>query len=125
MEKETVKSRYTERRPEVQEYMSMLLNSLEEKHSEIPEHYIVSLDMLALNLEVLFKSVDELKEKGMTETDKYRGEKKSGALQAFFNSQNYIHKILGFFGFTPSSKSKIRENSDKQDVQKFLEELTK
>lgn len=125
MEKEIVKARYTERRPEVQEYMSMLLNSLEEKHSEIPEHYIVSLDMLALNLEVLFKSVDELNEKGMTETDKYRGEKKSGALQAFFNSQNYIHKILGFFGFTPAAKSKIRENSDKADVQKFLEELTK
>lgn len=125
MNKETVYKRYEDRRNEIKDYMKMLLNSLQEKYGEIPESFVVSLDLLAFNLDVLFKSIDEMKDKGMTETDKYRGEKKSGAMQAFFNAQNYIHKILASFGFTPAAKSKIRENTDKQDVQKFLENLTK
>ena len=122
---EKVLQRYSSYRKEIQEYMKFFINSLIEKYGEVNESFLVSLDLLALNLEVLFKSVDEMKDKGMTETDKYRGEKKSGAMQAFFNSQNYIHKIIASFGFTPSSKSKIRENQDAADVAKYLENLTK
>lgn len=122
---EKVLQRYSSYRKEIQEYMNFFINSLIEKYGEVNESFLVSLDLLALNLEVLFKSVDEMKDKGMTETDKYRGEKKSGAMQAFFNSQNYIHKIIASFGFTPSSKSKIRENQDAADVAKYLENLTK
>lgn len=105
--------------------MKYFISTLLEKYGEINESFIVSLDLLAMNLEVLFKSVDEMKEKGMSETDKYRGEKKSGAMQAFFNSQNYIHKLIANFGFTPAAKSKIRENTEEGEVKKFLENLTK
>ena len=120
---EEILNRYTKYRTEIQEYLKFLVNSLIEKYGEVSDSFIVSLDLLAMNLEVLFKSKDEMNEKGMTETDKYRGEKKSGAMQAFFNAQNYIQKILNGFGFTPAAKSKIRENTDKQDVQKLLENL--
>lgn len=125
MESEKVKARYSEKRQEVQEYMNFLVDSLVEKYGEVNQSFIVSLDLLALNLEVLFKSVDDMKENGLKKTDKYHGEQKSSSMQAFFNAQNYIHKLIASFGFTPAAKSKIRENTDKQDVQKFLEELTK
>ena len=117
--------RYSSYRKEIQEYMKYFISTLLEKYGEINESFIVSLDLLAMNLEVLFKSVDEMKEKGMSETDKYRGEKKSGAMQAFFNSQNYIHKLIANFGFTPAAKSKIHENTEEGEVKKFLENLTK
>ena len=125
MKNEKILARYKDKRHEIQEYMEMLISALNEKYGEVPEAFIVSLDILSMNLEVLFQSVDEMKEKGMSEVDKYRGEKKSAAMQSFFNSQNYIHKLLASFGFTPAAKSKIRENTDKADVQKFLEDLTK
>ena len=125
MESEKVKARYSEKRQEVQEYMNFLVDSIVEKYGEVNQSFIVSLDLLALNLEVLFKSVDDMKENGLKKTDKYHGEQKSSSMQAFFNAQNYIHKLIASFGFTPAAKSKIRENTDKQDVQKFLEELTK
>ncbi len=125
MKNEKILARYKDKRQEIQEYMEMLISALNEKYGEVPEAFIVSLDILSMNLEVLFQSVDEMKEKGMSEVDKYRGEKKSAAMQSFFNSQNYIHKLLASFGFTPAAKSKIRENTDKADVQKFLEDLTK
>lgn len=122
---EEILKRYSSYRSEIQEYMKYFVNTLVEKYGEVNESFLVSLDLLALNLEVLFKAVDEMKDKGMTETDKYRGEKKSGAMQAFFNSQTYIHKLIASFGFTPAAKSKIRENQDAADVAKYLENLTK
>lgn len=125
MDKNNILSRYESKRDEIKEYMKYFVESLEEKYEKVPEAFVVSLDMLAFNLEVLFKSMDEMKDKGMTEVDKYRGEKKSAAMQSFFNSQNYIHKLIASFGFTPAAKSKIKENQDAGDVQKFLEELTK
>lgn len=125
MKNEDILQRYKDKRPEIQEYMTMLVESLESKYGEVPDEFIISLDLLVMNLDVLFDSVKEIQEKGMTDTDKYRGEKKSAAAQAFWNSQNYITKILSQFGWSPAAKSKIRENTDKADVQKFLEELTK
>lgn len=123
MERKIILERYKDKNEKIQEYMNMLTATLEEKYQTIPESFVVSLDLLAFNLEVLFDSMKEMKEKGMTETDKYRGEKKSTGLQSFFNAQNYITKILAQFGFTPAAKSKIRENTDKADVQKLLENL--
>lgn len=117
--------RYKDNRAEIQEYMRFFVKALEEKYGQVPEAFVVSLDMLAFNLDVLFKSMDEMKEKGFSEEDKYRGQKKSAATQSFFNAQNYIHKLIASFGFTPAAKSKIRENQDAVDVQKYLEELTK
>lgn len=125
MKKQELLKRYTDYRTEIMEYMDMLSNELISKYNEIPEAFVISLDLLVFNLDVLFKSVDEIKEKGMHDNDRYRGEKKNAAIQSFFNSQNYINKIIAGFGFTPASKSKIRADADKQDIQKYLEELTK
>ena len=81
--------------------------------------------MLACNLELFYMSWDDIKSNGVKDKDKYRGEKKSASLQSFYNSQNYIHKLIAYFGFTPLAKSKIRENLDGADIQKYLENLTK
>lgn len=120
---EKILNRYADYDPKIIEYMGSIIGALDEKYSGVPDGYIVSLDLLAMNLKILFASMEEIKEKGMTDTDKYRGEKKSSAMQAFWAAQNYIHKILASFGFTPAARSRIKENQDKADVQKFLETL--
>lgn len=122
--KEKVLERYKDKRKEIQEYMELFINTLEEKYGFISEDYIVSLDLLAFNLEVLFRSIDEMREKGMSEVDKYHGEKKNACMQAFFNSQNYIHKLIASFGFTPMSKSKMKSNTDENDLKKMMEAIT-
>ena len=122
---EILLKRYDKYREEIQEYMRFFIEALIDKYGYVDKSFIISLDLLAMNLEVLFESKKEMKEKGMSENDKYRGEKKSSSLQAFFNAQNYIHKLIGNFGFTPISSSRIKENKDERDVVKYLEELTK
>lgn len=122
---EKLLNRYKDYDSKIIEYMGSIIGALDEKYSGVPDGYIISLDLLAMNLKILFDSMNEIKEKGMTDVDKYRGEKKSSAMQAFWAAQNYIHKILASFGFTPASRSRIRENQDKADVQKFLEEIVR
>lgn len=124
MKIENAIERYRNDNQAVREYMVYILSAINDKYQKIPDDFIISLDILKLNMDILLKSVDELKEKGVTEIDKYRGEKKSANFQAFFNAQNYIHRILNQFGLTPQSASKIRDNKTNTDIQKYLEQLT-
>lgn len=123
MTKEKLVKRYKDYREEIREYMEVIADALIDTYSTIPETYMVSLDLLAFNLEILYKSVDEMKDKGLTDVDKYRGEKKSSSLQAFFNAQGYVHKILNSFAFTPMAKSKIREKESEVDLKEYLEQI--
>ena len=125
MNKSSFIKRYKDKSEKVQEYMEFIANSLIEKHSEIPETFIISLDLLAQNLEIMVNSAKEMsKENGMLDDDRYHGKKKSAPLQTYFQAQGYVNNILSSFGFNPMSKSKIRQNKEKVNMQDFLEQLT-
>lgn len=120
-------NRYTKYDSQVQEYMKIFSNELIKKYGEIPDIFIVTLDMIAGNLTIMVEAMKDIvsKEVGIVGKDNYRGDKKSTQLSAFLTSQNNVSHLIDKFGWTPAAKSKIRENTDKQDVQRFLEELTK
>ena len=120
---EEYQKRYKNDDNRVTEYMNFCINALYEKYGFISPEFLVSLDLLSYNLEVMFTALDEMKKDGVTSVDKYRGKTKSPAMHTFFNAQTYIHKIMASFGFTPSSKSRIKENTDKIDAQKVLDNI--
>ena len=125
MTKSSFIKRYKDKSEKVQEYMSFIANALIEKHAEIPETFIISLDLLANNLEIMVKSSDEMsKENGMVDDDKYHGKKKSAPLQTYFQAQGYVNNILSSFGLTPMAKSKIKQNQNEVNVEDFLQNLT-
>ena len=125
MTQEDLLKRYTNHNDQVQEYMKMLSDSLMQKYQEIPDTFVISLDVLAGNLVIMTKAIDNIiKDKdGIVGQDNYRGEKKSTSLSAFLATQHNVLKILNTFGWTPMGKSKIKENADASDVQKYLEQL--
>lgn len=125
MTQEQLLKRYQNYNDTVQEYMHMLSDELISKYTEIPNHFVVSLDVLAGNLVIMNKALTALTsgEAEIVGKDNYRGEKKSTELTAFMSAQTNVMKILGIFGLTPLGKSKIRENSDAADVNKYLQNL--
>lgn len=125
MTQEELLKRYTSYNETVQEYMRMLSDELILKYTEIPNHFVVSLDVLAGNLVIMNKALTSLTsgQVGLVGQDAYRGEKKSTELTAFMAAQTNVMKILGIFGLTPLGKSKIRENADAADVAKYMEKL--
>lgn len=125
MNKTTFLKRYTDKDKKVQEYMAFISNSLEEKYTDIPEGFIISLDLLANNLEIMVKSAEEMSKKdGLTDDDRYHGKKKSAALQTYFQAQGYVANILSSFGMNPMSRSKMKQNQEEVNVEDFLEKLT-
>lgn len=125
MNKTTFLKRYIDKDKKVQEYMAFICNTLVDKYKEVPETFIISLDLLAQNLEIMVKSAEALnKEDGMTDDDKYHGKKKSAPLQTYFQAQGYINNILTSFGLNPMAKSKMKQNQEEVDVEKYLEALT-
>lgn len=125
MTQEKLLKRYASYNDTVKEYMQMLSDALIEKYTEIPNHFVVSLDVLAGNLVIMNKAMTSLTsgEANLVGNDHYRGEKKSTELTAFMAAQTNVMKILGIFGLTPLGKSKIKENTDAQDVNKYLQSL--
>ena len=125
MNKENFLRRYETYEDRVREYMEIFADELEKKYSEIPDIFLITLDVIAGNLTIMTKAMKDIvsDEVGIVGKDNYRGDKKSTQLSAFLASQNNVSKLIDKFGWTPLGKSKIRENSDKQDVQKLLENL--
>ena len=136
MKKKEVMQRYADYRKEIVNYMDSLCDSLYEKNGDIYGEYVLSLDLLAMNLDIMMQAQDTMHEAAkaakerpggsdaFTNVDKYRGAKKSAATQAFFAAQTHVNRILNTFGFTPKGKSSIKENKDAQDVAKLISALT-
>lgn len=120
-------SRYDKYDEQVQEYMKMFSDALIEKYQDIPDVFVVSLDIIAGNLTIMTKAMNDIVagEVGIVGKDEYRGDKKSTQLSAFLAAQNNVARLVEKFGWNPLGKSKIRENTDAADVAKYLETLTK
>ena len=124
MTKSKFLKRYLNNKPEVQEYMSYIADALIEKYGDINDSFIISLDLLAHNLEIMKKAAEDMDEKGITDDDRYHGKKKSAPLQTFFQAQGYVNSILNSFGMHPMSASKIKKNKEEVNVDAFLDALT-
>lgn len=125
MTQEKFLKRYEKYDAAVQEYMEIISDALIEKYQDIPDIFVLTLDALAGNLTIMHKAMEAIAVEGgdIKGKDNYRGEKKSTELSAFLASQNNVIKLANIFGFTPMGKSKIRENTDAADVNKYLQNL--
>lgn len=125
MTKESFLKRYESYDEKVQEYMTIFADELLSKYNEVPDVFIITLDIIAGNLVIMVSAMNDIVtgKVGIVGQDEYRGEKKSTQLSAFLASQNNVAKLVDKFGFTPLAKSRIRENLDGQDVKKYLEDL--
>jgi phage terminase small subunit len=118
------KTRYIERDDKVKEYMNFILESLNETYNEIPDQFVVSLDLLANMFTIMNKAYEAIEQEGLTKESKYFGKQSSTALSTYLNTQNYVGRLISSFGLTPLSKSHIKKNKEEVNVQELLDRLT-
>jgi len=124
MKLNNAKTRYTDRDDKVKEYMNFILESLNETYNDIPDQFIVSLDLLANMFTIMNKAYEAIEQEGLTKESKYFGKQSSTALSTYLNTQNYVGRLISSFGLTPLSKSHIRKNKEEVNVQELLDKLT-
>lgn len=113
------KDRYKKYRPEVQEQMNNIIDNY-----DIEDGYLLTLDLLAINLDLMYTSIDSIKSEGFETTDYKKRVVKNHAVQQLNSSQQTIIKLLNNFPSSTMMKEKIKKLSENgEDDSDYLEKL--
>lgn len=112
------KQRYKDYRAEVQEQMNIIIDNY-----DIEEGFTLTLDLLAFNLDLLYKSMDSLRDNGFTTKDWKDRPHKNYAIQQLNQSQATILKILGNFPSSTMLKERIKKLSSLDEGDSALDEF--
>lgn len=123
MEKQKILERYSKYNEDIQKYMDYIVDSLFDKYGEVYPHYLISMDVLAMNLDIMMQAKGIFDKEGFHHGDHNGVQRKSGAVQAFNTAQQAALKIMNNFGLSPMSASRIKDNKLERDTQNYLEDL--
>ena len=124
MNKEEFIKRYEKYPEEIVEYMKYIYDLLIEKYGEISEHYLISLDTLAMNLDIMLLAKKDFDENGFHHKDHNNVIRKSGAVQIFNTAQHAALKIMNNFGANPMAESRMKSNKSERLLNDYVDDLT-
>lgn len=118
----TITDRYKDCNVITQEYLKILCDSIEHEYGEIDGPYLLSLDLIADNYELLLLAKEDIKLNGLKQYDKANRLSKNDSIQIFNTAQTNITRLLNNFGKTPMSKSKIKQiDNNEEDLSNLLD----
>jgi len=104
-----------------QEYMQNVYDCIKQDYKVIPSSWRISLDLIAMNFEMLLKAKDDIQKYGLMKKDDYGRIDKNKNIQTFMTSQAAILKLLSTFGLTPISKTRLKNfKSDKVNLDTLI-----
>lgn len=105
----------------VQDYMQNVIDCLIQDYKVLPTSWRISLDLIAMNCDLIFKAKDDINKNGLLRTDDLKRTFKNQNFQILMNAQTAIVKLLSTFGLTPVSKSKLKNfNSDNINIEDLI-----
>lgn len=121
------KKLYKEYSTEVQNYMWAVHSYLQKKFGNINDEWVMSLMMLADNLEMFIQCRKQIKETGLLLENRFGVLEKNSLIKVQNDAQIQIVKLLNEFALTPKSaeKIKIEDNDDDSPLSQFLNENNK
>lgn len=116
-------NRYNEYSEKVQETIFLIAGG-----KKIDDEFVPSLDLLALNYDLLFKAKADIDKNGAYITDQSNRSTKNHQIQTLFSAQNIINQILKSFPTNPTSKARINNitnnvNEDEEDFEDMIDNL--
>lgn len=118
-----VKEVYKEYDKRTIEYMSNLVDQLNQDYGQVPASWRISLDLIADNLDLYFKLKDQLKQDGLYATDGRGRTAKNQILSVYRSTQAAIINLIQQFGATPMSKAKLKVTNN-TNIEDLLNVLT-
>lgn len=118
---------YKDYLPEVQAAMWAVHSYLQKKFGNINDEWIMSLMMLADNLQMFIECRKQIKEQGLLITNRFNILEKNPLIKVQNDAQIQIVKLLNEFALTPKSAEKIetKEEDDDSPLSLFLSENNK
>lgn len=97
-------NRYDKYTPYVQEVIKYLI-----KDVDLHENYILSLDLIADNLEMYFRSKNDILTNGFAIVNERNQTVKNPSVQVMNSTQQMLVKLLASFPSSPMSKGKLEK----------------
>lgn len=122
------KKLYKDYSTEVQNYMWAVHSYLQKKFGSINDEWVMSLMMLADNLEMFIQCRKQIKETGLLITNRFGVLEKNSLIKVQNDAQIQIVKLLNEFALTPKSSEKITKEVEEEDnslLTQFLNENNK
>ncbi|MCR8874881.1 P27 family phage terminase small subunit [Phocaeicola barnesiae] len=121
------KKLYKDYSTEVQNYMWAVHSYLQKKFNGINDEWVMSLMMLADNLEMFIQCRKQIKDTGLMITNRFNVLEKNPLIKVQNDAQIQIVKLLNEFALTPKSAEKIKEveEEDNSPLTQFLNENNK
>lgn len=118
---------YKDYSTEVQNYMWAVHSYLQKKFGNINSEWVMSLMMLADNLEMFIQCRKQIKDTGLMITNRFNVLEKNPLIKVQNDAQIQIVKLLNEFALTPKSAEKIKEveEEDNSPLAQFLNENNK
>lgn len=118
---------YKDYSAEVQAAMWAVHSYLQKKFGNINDEWIMSLMMMADNLEMFINCRKQIKEQGLLISNRFGVLEKNPLIKVQNDSQIQIVKLLNEFALTPKSAEKIKEVEEDDDspLAMFLNENNK
>lgn len=118
---------YKDYSAEVQAAMWAVHSYLQKKFGNINDEWIMSLMMLADNLQMFIQCRQAIKEQGLLISNRFGVLEKNPLIKVQNDSQIQIVKLLNEFALTPKSAEKIKEVEEDDDspLSLFLSENNK
>lgn len=109
------KKLYKDYSTEVQNYMWAVHSYLQKKFGSINDEWVMSLMMLADNLEMFIQCRKQIKETGLLITNRFGVLEKNSLIKVQNDAQIQIVKLLNEFALTPKSAEKITKEVEEDD----------
>lgn len=103
-------------------YMEFVIKQIEQDYSIVPSSWRVSLDLIADNLMIYFKALDDIKQNGVITYNRNGVATKNPSCNTQNAASQNVIKLLNNFALTPMSKSKMK-NLDADDYENVLGNL--
>ena len=117
------KKKYKNYSERTKEWMQQLFDALEEGGKQIPQAFMVSLDLLADAVEVYEAGMQSIRDNGVMVANDRGYKVKNPAITIVNNEQNYIVKMLTQYGLTKLAKARLAKIDDEDGEASPLDEF--
>lgn len=96
-------------------YMSHIIKAIENQYGKVNDEYIISLDLIAFNYDIIRKCQIDINKNGLEKTDSRGRLTKNPNILICNQAQANLFKLLNSFGLNLMSKSKIKLEDTETD----------
>lgn len=118
--------RYAACDPRTKAHMDAATEYLTAQYGSVSAEWLSTLDMMAINLDLIYKAKDAVDAEGVTVTNRLGGTERHPLVKTIFDAQSQLHKCVAQLGCGPLAKGKVVKNEKESETvaqERLLEKI--